>query len=404
MSTERITHLVGLALSNKASLEELEELTAALKNDEDGTLSRHIAVLLEKEKMASGSSLPESTIESLIDEILEADRLSENDKVIPLKQTPVKHLWRKIAAAVVIIFLVGSGIYLLSGRLNKTEITAKDTTGPGSRLDQEPGGNRAVLTLADGSTIVLDSMANGAVSTQGNAKIIKAANSQLVYNNMLVATDHNELLYNTVTTPRGGQYQVVLSDGTKVWLNAVSSLRFSTGFTGKQRVVELTGEGYFEVTKNASRPFIVKTSNLSVEVLGTHFNVSAYKDEENSKTTLLEGSIRITSGSSSNLLQPGQQVSVNNSTNEMKLVKQANTEEAVAWKEGYFQFSGADLPVIMRQIARWYDVDVVYEGESRKHNFFVKIDHNKKLSSIVNALQQGGINCRMEEGKLIVSP
>lgn len=403
MSTERITHLVDLALSNRASAEELEELVNALKNDGDGTVGHHVATLLEKENTASDLTLSASARENIVNSVLEADKIP-GAGVFPLRRAPVWQLWKKVAVAAVIIFLIGGGIYFISGRMNRTEVAVAKITGTGGRQDPGPGGNRAMLTLADGSTIVLDSIANGAVSIQGKTRILKAANSQLVYNNTPIASGHEELLYNTVATPRGGQYQVVLSDGTKVWLNAVSSLHFPATFPGKQRIVELTGEGYFEVAKNASQPFIVKVNDLSIEVLGTHFNVLAYKDEAISRTTLLEGSIRISNSQTSHLLQPGQQVTVNNGTNEMKLVKQANTEEAIAWKEGYFQFSGADLPVIMRQIARWYDVEVVYEGEAPKRDFFVKIDHNKKLSSIVNALKQGGINCRIDQGRLIVSP
>jgi transmembrane sensor len=408
MSTERITYLTNLALANKASAEELEELTEALRNDEAGIVTQEIERLLEKEKTATGQPFNKEMLAGMADNILSADRSSE----VPsgtLKKAPVFSMWKKVAAAAVIL-LVGGGVYYMTTRVSKTGVSQ---TTPNNTSPQDapcPGSNKAILTLADGSAIVLDKAANGSISTQGNATISKKTDGQLVYDNTTGGSGHSELIYNTVSTPKGGQYQVLLSDGTKVWLNAVSSLHFPATFPGKERTVELTGEGYFEVAKDASKPFIVKTNELSIEVLGTHFNTNAYNDEADIKVTLLEGSVKVSvvSGQLS-VLKPGQQAVFTHSARSPSDNSQLTThptavEEAIAWKEGFFQFSGADLPLIMRQISRWYDVEIIYEGKSKEHDFVGKIDRNIPLSGVVNALKQSGINCRVEQNKLIVSP
>jgi len=229
-----------------------------------------------------------------------------------------------------------------------------------------------------------------------------------------VSAKNATVLYNTITTPRGGQYQVMLSDGSKVWLNAASSLHFPTSFTGQQRIVELTGEAYFEVAhvsavgEKNKLPFIVKIITASgarreVEVLGTHFNINAYNDESVVKTTLLEGSVKMTQESGSTLLIPGQQAQLN-SNGDVNILKDADMDEAIAWKNGMFQFKKVDIKTIMRQIARWYDVDIEYQ-KNVDEKFYAEISRNTNVSNVFRILEEtGGVHFVIEGKKVVVLP
>ena len=268
-------------------------------------------------------------------------------------RAPRIRLWRAVAAAAVIVLATG-GIYL-SGRRAPAPVALKVKV---YKQDVAPGRDGAILRLADGSEVVLDSAGNGVISQQGNTRVVKRASGQLVYE---VQGDRAAVMYNTLTTAKGKQFRVVLPDGTKVWLNSFSSLHYPTRFTGGRRSVEITGEAYFEVAPNAVMPFVVKTSNEEVTVLGTHFNVNAYEDEPALKTTLLEGMIRVSNGAGQVVLRPGQQASSDRNKTAIG-VAEVNTADAVAWKNGFFNFDNADIQTVMRQLARWYDVEVKYEG------------------------------------------
>jgi ferric-dicitrate binding protein FerR (iron transport regulator) len=212
-----------------------------------------------------------------------------------------------------------------------------------------------------------------------------------------------------MATPRGGQYRLVLPDGSRVWLNAVSSIRFPTAFTGQERKVEISGEAYFEVVKDPSRPFRVLVRpaagnrNMEVEVLGTHFNINAYQDEPAIKTTLLEGSVKVTNGTDHTMIRPGQQtqLSINGVT---KVIQDADVSEAVAWKEGRFQFNDTELKTIMRQVMRWYDVDLEYKGNVPDRYFTADISRNKTLSGVLTILKLSDVDFRLDGKKLTVTP
>jgi ferric-dicitrate binding protein FerR (iron transport regulator) len=282
----------------------------------------------------------------------------------------------------VVILLVASGVvYVWLEKKPENNLAKTQKPLPGN--DVLPGGNKAVLTLADGSTIVLDNTAIGIVTQQGNTKVLKTNNGKLAYN-----TDRGkpvEVLYNTVSTPRGGQYQIELPDGSQVWLNAASSLRFPTAFIGKDRRVEITGEAYFEVTKNKSMPFIVSVEGSEIQVLGTHFNVMAYKEESNIKTTLLEGSIKFVHGNNSSLIKPGQQTQLANS-GQIKVLDDIDMDAVIAWKNGNFDFNGVDIETVMRQLSRWYNVEVEYNKKTDVL-FYAEIPRNTKLSEVLHALE-----------------
>jgi ferric-dicitrate binding protein FerR (iron transport regulator) len=328
--------------------------------------------------------------------------------VISLLKNP-RRLWlKKWAVAASILILFATAAYFMfsntkkqPARLSKAAVQKSTKSVPGI----DPGGNKAVLTLADGSVINLDSAKNGTLTRQGNIKVIKAEDGQLLY---YVDRENATIKgYNTISTPRGGKYQIVLSDGSKVWLNAASSLQFPASFTGKTREVQLTGEGYFEVAKNAAMPFHVKVNNITIEVLGTHFNVNAYEDEASVATTLLEGSVKIKkdlpakSSSQSVVLKPGEQAQLAKD-GQLKINRNANTQEVIAWKNDNFEFNNTPVKEIMRQISRWYDVEIDYKGSVSMHKLTGKISRNVDLHQVIEMLKYTGINIKIENKKIMI--
>ncbi|HEX6431121.1 MAG TPA: FecR domain-containing protein [Niastella sp.] len=263
-----------------------------------------------------------------------------------------------------------------------------------------PGSDKAILVLADGSTIYLDSAENGTIPVQGTTHVSKI-NGQVVYASSGAGTDAANLLYNTLKTPRGGQYQLQLADGSKVWMNAGSSLYFPTSFPGKERVVQLTGEAYFEIARDAQRPFRVQVNDMHVNVLGTHFNVMAYDNEAAASITLLEGAVRVERNNDHINMRPGQQVQSGNDTR-LRLLNNIDLEEAVAWKNGYLQSNHTSLAVLMRQIERWYNVDVVYEGKIPDRKFGGKIPRKSELKQVLKALELSKVYTKVEGNKIVV--
>ena len=268
--------------------------------------------------------------------------------------------------------------------------------------DVAPGGNKAVLTLADGTTILLDSAANGKLAMQGNAALYKNDSGSISYN-IDQSKGETSTAWNTLATPRGGQYQLTLGDGTRVWLNASSSIKYPASFEGKNRTVELVGEAYFEVAKNAAKPFQVKIKNGLVEVLGTHFNINAYDDEQTVKTTLTEGSVRISSGDKSMLLKPGQQAALDNSGN-INLVEGIDLEDALAWQTGWFSFHRANIGSLMRQVQRWYDVEIIYNEKPTLH-FNGAIKRDLPVSRMLQLLEgTGKVHFQVKDKTIFVNP
>jgi ferric-dicitrate binding protein FerR (iron transport regulator) len=266
--------------------------------------------------------------------------------------------------------------------------------------DVDPGGNKATLTLADGSVILLDEAKNGVLAQQGAAKVIKL-DGKLLYD---PAFDiRGKMVYNTISTPKGGQYQLELPDGSLVWLNATSSIRFPTSFTEKERRVEITGEAYLEVAKKPGKPFVVTVNSSEIQVLGTHFNINAYGDEDNLRTTLLEGSIKFVNGNTSHILHPGQQSQLTKDRT-VNVVSKVDVDDVIAWKNGLFSFENAGIEAIMRQLARWYDVDVDFRGRT-DDLFIAEMNRNIKLSDVLKALElTGKIRFEIEGKKIIVMP
>ncbi|MDR3713969.1 MAG: FecR domain-containing protein [Puia sp.] len=304
-----------------------------------------------------------------------------------------------IVAAVLLLLAAGMGLWQHHTRQRPSTVQKPP---PALKNDVEPGGDKAVLTLSDGSKISLNGAGDGILARQGNTKVVKLPGGQLAY--QVSGAVFTEVLYNTMSTPRGGQYRLTLPDGTQVWLNASSSITYPTVFSGKERKVELAGEAYFEVTPHPAMPFKVFTKDMEVDVCGTHFNVNAYGDEMSASTTLLEGAVKVSAGSHPPLtIKPGQRAVCRPGGN-MSLVEDADVEETIAWKEGLFSFNGADLPTIMRQLARWYDLDVRYEGTVSKRRFTGKVFRSLRLSETLKVLALNHIHFKLEGDILTVMP
>ncbi|MGN6265345.1 MAG: FecR family protein [Ginsengibacter sp.] len=393
----RLKDLVEKYIANSCTRKELEQLLSMIENETD---SEGITQTLKEywEKSGQKSDVRESELDIKFALLMQDAKPAT--PVVPIVSAKRKLRWTiRYAAAVIILCMLSVSAYFLFNPRQEDQIS-KTASIHKEKNDVSPGRNTAMLTLANGTTINLDSAANGALTTQGNAKILNL-NGLLSYNT--VGNKSSEVVYNTISTPRGGQYQLMLADGSKVWLNAASSLRFPASFVGKERKVELMGEAYFEVAKNATMPFKVKVHGMEVEVLGTHFNINSYDNESMVRTTLLEGSIKINKDDKSSLLKPGQQAQMNEA-GEIKIINNVDVEEAIAWKEGKFQFDKADIHAIMRQLARWYDVEVEYKGNVSSH-FGGTISRDVNLSQVLNMLHlTGEVNFKIEGKKVVVMP
>ena len=287
-------------------------------------------------------------------------------------------LWRRIAVAASVLVCLSIGGYFLVQKNNTTEQTARS-----EQHDIAPGGNKAILTLANGKKVSLTDAKNGELSVQSGVRVVKEKDGQLTYTAVDTASYSLHLSYNTIETPRGGQYQVLLPDGSRVWLNAASSLKYPTSFsTLKERRVQLSGEAYFEVAHNKAHPFLVQTDKQTVTVLGTHFDVNAYTDESYTKTTLLEGAVNI---NNTIFLKPGEQSTLNRIGNGFT-VSPAESDDAVAWKNGKFVFQNEHIESIMRKLARWYDVDVIYQDSFNDKTFTGSISRFDNISKILNKI------------------
>ncbi|WP_316828266.1 FecR family protein [Pedobacter miscanthi] len=301
--------------------------------------------------------------------------------------------WLKWSIAASVLVLLSVGLLFYIAQNNKT-------ANP-KLADVAPGGNKATLILANGKKIDLSGAVNGAIADETGIKVIKTAEGKIIYDLSNTTAAANEQ-YNTIETPMGGQYQVNLSDGTKVWLNAASSLRYPTHFSGKERKVELTGEGYFEVAHQKNMPFKVASAGQTVEVLGTHFNIMAYHDEPNVKTTLLQGSVKLYTGNQNTLLKPGEQAL--RTGNHIRISDEVDMEDVVAWKDGYFKFNES-LEGIMSKISRWYGVEVVYETKTDPNlTYSGKISRGRNISAILKIIEfNGDVHFRIEGRKVFVT-
>jgi len=390
---ERLSYLFDKYIGDSASAEELEELKLFLNNpSNDETAKNYLLSLLRNtEPMAVGS---EDRLQAVLRKIKEEQptlrRIPEPDS----HRSPVIRRWWAVAA-----LLIGAAVTVWLLARPKTSAPPIAARKPLVH-DRAPGRNVAVLTLADGSSITLDSAHNGVLAQQGAASVTKSGDGALAY--QTTNSEKKIAVYNTLTTPRGGQYRLSLPDGSQVWLNAASSISYPTAFAGSERSVTITGEAYFEIAANAALPFRVHVNapqgQKDIRVLGTHFNIKAYADETTVTTTLLEGSVEL---GTATILKPGE-AGQWRSDGTMQVDPHANIEEAVAWKNGMFHFEGADVAEVMRQISRWYDVDVVFKGKLPDAKFEGEIPRNSNLTEVFRILQLSNVHFTVEDKKVIV--
>ena len=322
--------------------------------------------------------------EAILEEVFNSSRR----KVFPFK------VWQMAAAMVAGIAIIGGALLLRKSPSQPPRQVA---------VNIQPGSDKAMLVLADGRKIPLDSSVQGSLAQQGSTSIVNTQEGLSYQSN----GQDNQVVYNTVVTPRGGQYQLTLADGTKVWLNAASSIRFPTSFDKGERSVELTGEGYFQVAANASQPFKVKVkgnSDMSVDVLGTSFNIMAYPDEQGVVTTLESGAVQLVHGNTKSLLAPGYGGTLLQGSDNFNIQK-ADLEQALAWKDGKFRFRNTNIYTIMRQISRWYNIDVAYEGELSDKRFTGLISRRENASSLLQILSATKlIDIEFNGNKILVRP
>lgn len=303
--------------------------------------------------------------------------------------------WAWTAAAVL---LMAIGAYLYTYNSNTKPVLIEKTAAPAQ--DILPGGNKAILTLSDGTTITLDSAANGAIARQGNSFITKLGNGEVRYDP--AGDPPGKVMMNTMTTPQGGQYKLILPDGTKVWLNAASSITYPAVFTGSNRKVKITGEVYMEVVPGKLNPFFVDVDGKSlIQVLGTSFNINSYGDEGDIKTTLIKGAVKV---NQQVVLKPGQQaVQQTNITGQrLKIVDDVNIEQTLAWKNGVFSLSGKSFISFMKDIERWYNIEVKYEGSIPSARMKGEMDRGVKLPGLIRFIETYGYNVQLEGRKLVI--
>jgi hypothetical protein len=315
------------------------------------------------------------------------------------KPTPKKTVYWAAAAAALIILLGTAGYSIWHTRNTETVAVARPEK-PVSRYknDLSPGTNGAVLTLDGGQKIVLDSVGNRTLAVQSGTRLTNR-NGQIIYE----GKTSDETTFNTLSTSKGKQYQLVLSDGSRVWLNAASSIRYPVAFSGNTRTVEITGEAYFEIAHDPHRPFTLSANGVKVNVLGTSFDINAYSDEPAVRTSLLEGAVQVSTGKMARTLQPGQQAKTDKE-GQTQVSSGINTDEIIGWKEGYFAFDNTDLATVMREIARWYDVDIVYKGPVPERRFGGEISRNSNASKVLKILEASNVYFKIDGRKIIVMP
>jgi transmembrane sensor len=401
MKQEQLIYLLKRYADKSITAEEMLSLRTLLNEVQEETLIEAISDQWEAESQAQeyNHSKP-AGVHQQVEAILLADKSSVDTGKVRQLRLQKKNQWYWAAAAIVVF---ASVILLKWGPASHTVITDPHLS---AQHDIAPGKEGAILVLADGSEIVLDSAGKGNLALQGNSQVIKLENGDLTY--VTSGNKNNtEEVFNTMRTPAGNQYKLVLEDGTKVWLNAASSITYPAVFTGKERRVKIKGEAYFEVAKNISKPFLIDVEGrFDIQVLGTAFNVNAYPDEKSLNTTLLHGSVKIKAtadaGNNAIFLKPGEQAQVAANGN-IRIEKNIDREKVMAWKNGFFNFNDADLQEVMREVARWYDIEVVYEGTPPAIEFVGKISRNLTLSQLLNGLKGTGFNFKVEGRKLIIS-
>lgn len=385
LENHRLQFLLKSLVDNTISKEELDELAEMLNQSGDNADVHSEMKSIWEEMDSSNDNLNEDLYASIVSNprFLKSTE-KKKTKILGLNRNNLNY-----AAAILLVCSFGLGLFIYN---NKT--SESDTKYYASNSDHKKAYNteHVVLTLSNGKRIILDQTVNGQITEDNNTVISKVNGGQVVYNlsdlNIGNSGD-GKLVYNTISTPVGKNYQLILADGTKVWLNAMSSLKFPVTFTDKERNVELIGEGYFEVARDKAKPFMVAAKNMKIQVLGTHFNVSAYPEDNLVEASLVEGAIKADNGNSSILLKPGQQAILRNGSAQIKM-QSFNSEEVTDWKNGYFIFRNEPIDEIMKKISRWYNIDVKYQDVMSKEAFGGKYLKSNSLSELLSSLELAG--------------
>ncbi|MBW8685260.1 FecR domain-containing protein [Chitinophaga rhizophila] len=390
LSTDHHEKLLQKYLDGQCTRAEMEELYAWLQSS-----GAHRSLLAAMQQEFEKTMSERHEIPSEVSDRIETRLLQEisREKVV---QFPQRNRLRWIAAAAVLL-LAGSAAYWYMDAVYPRKTITSDNISLVDTGDIAPGTNKAILTLANGDVVTLDSAGNQVIS-QGQTTVHQK-NGQLQY---AVQGNSDGVVYNTLTVPRGGQFNIILPDGSHVWLNAASSMRYPTAFNGSRREVEIQGQVYFEITPNARQPFFVKVNNMEVQVLGTRFDVMAYADEKSINTTLIEGMVNVNYGEREQRLRPGQQAILDPVTGNM-VVKPADVDQVIAWKTGFFEFDNASLADILRQLSRWYDIDVSYNQIGNERLFGGRISRSLPLSDILHMLEANGPTFLLSGRKLTVT-
>ena len=387
----RLQHLAQKWLSGTITEEEKKEFIEWYNNADD-TNPLHVPKEFATDEITHGQRM----FESIYRQIQNSPSASN-----PSKTRSISTGWLKYAAAVIIITLGVAAYFVLNTDKQQEQVSAKTAPTKAPAKDVEaPAGVYAMITLDNGKSIVLDSAGPGLIATQDNVELKKLSDGQIVYSG-----NSTEQSFNMLTNPRGSKViEVTLADGTRVWLNSESSIRYPTSFTGTERVVEVKGETYFEVAKDASKPFKVKKGDMEIVVLGTYFNVNAYEEEKDVHVTLLEGRVQVSNGGGKLLrMMPGEQSRIN-ANGSMELVKNVDTDGVMAWKNGRFDFGEkTELSIIMRQLARWYNLEIEYKGTFTQH-FGGSISRYVNLSQVLKVLETSGVKFEVSGNKVTVLP
>jgi ferric-dicitrate binding protein FerR (iron transport regulator) len=402
MSLEEALYFAKKIASDNYSRQELDSFLSFMDSADAGQID--LILNAYQESLDKRDSYPSYVSPGFMDRLKALRPDTENAAPEPpVIRANTGRGWIRWAAAAVLLITAGSSYFY-----HQTKNEKPNTFSPAivSRDIQAPQSNRATITLAGGQRVFLDSAANGQLAMQSQVRLVKLAEGKIGYEGLTSAGQSAEVAYNTVTNPRGSKVvDITLADGSRVWLNAGSSLSYPVAFTGKERNVQFTGEAYFEISHDPSRPFTVTRSgdDVRIKVLGTSFDVNAYDDESATKVTLIEGSVKVSKGKNTSLLKPGQQVQVKGDNN--KVVNGIDIDEVMAWKNGKFRFSEkTDIEMIMRQIARWYDLDVEYKGKVNEH-FWGSISRTVNASQVFKMLQATGfVKFRIEGRKVTVMP
>lgn len=346
----------------------------------------------------SNQTINENDVVIFTDSMLKEfrEKVGQGVKVIPFYRQPI---FRMVAAASVLFVIFFGTYFYVTQPSSKTLVNQSIVKINQSIVKKDviaPSSSKATITLANGQIVELDAIGSGTlVASQGAVNVMKTEDGQIVYRGT-----SKEIAYNTLYNPRGSKViSLRLNDGTIVWLNSQSSIRYPVAFVGEDRQVEITGEAYFEVAKNLSKKFIVASNGLNIEVLGTHFNVNSYNDNKNIKVTLLEGSVKIIKGGGTYILKPGQQAQV---ANEIQVFNGANIESVMAWKNGFFSFSGTSVEELMNILGRWYNVEIVFNKSIPNRQFGGQIATSANLSQVVKVLNESELKCALLDGKLVI--